>query len=117
MPSTSTPRPGRHAGEPLNQETLPRHAERAVIPTYDRTALTPAIVHLGVGGFHRAHQAVYLDDLARSGNTDWGEVGVGLHHRAMKDALEPQEYLYTVVERSAESDTARIVGAMGRCLF
>lgn len=87
------------------------------VPTYDRAALTPAIVHLGVGGFHRAYQAVYLDELARRGVTDWGEVGVGLHHRDMQDALAPQDYLYTVVERDGHDESARVVGAMVRYLF
>jgi len=57
---------------PLTPETLPLHAQRISVPTYDRAALTPAIVHFGVGGFHRAHQAMYLDELARGGVTDWG---------------------------------------------
>jgi fructuronate reductase/mannitol 2-dehydrogenase len=87
------------------------------VPTYDRTALTAAVVHLGVGGFHRAHQAVYLDELARRGNMAWGELGVGLHHEDMKNALEPQDYLYTLVERDAGGDRARVVGSMGRYLF
>lgn len=87
------------------------------VPTYDRSALTPAIVHLGVGGFHRAHQAVYRDDLARRGVTDWGEVSVGLHSRDMQDALAPQDYLYTVVERDGNDEEARVVGAMVRYLF
>jgi fructuronate reductase/mannitol 2-dehydrogenase len=87
------------------------------VPTYDRAALTPAIVHLGVGGFHRAHQAVYLDDLAQRGITDWGEWGVGFRSRAMRDALAPQDFLYTVVERDHEGARARVIGALGRCLF
>ncbi|MCA1599952.1 MAG: mannitol dehydrogenase family protein, partial [Chloroflexi bacterium] len=105
------------AVRPLANETLQTHAPRVDVPTYDRAALTPAIVHLGVGGFHRAHQAVYLDDLARRGVTDWGEVGVGLHHRDMQDALAPQDYLYTVVERDAAGDSGRVVGVMNRYLF
>lgn len=52
-------------------------------PSYDRTLLRPAIVHIGVGGFHRAHQTVYLDALARAGNLEWGETGAGLRSRAM----------------------------------
>src|SRR4028118_124216 len=46
-------------------------------PTYDRAGLRPGIVHFGVGGFHRAHQAVYLDELPRLRHTDWGRGGVG----------------------------------------
>jgi fructuronate reductase/mannitol 2-dehydrogenase len=62
-------------------------------PTYDRAALRPGIVHIGVGGFHRAHQAVYLDELARRGSTDWGVVGVGLHSRGIGEVLAAQDGL------------------------
>jgi mannitol 2-dehydrogenase len=97
--------------------TIPALDERIVVPQYDRRSLTPAVVHLGVGGFHRAHQAVYLDDLARTGETGWGEIGVGLRSPAMRDALVPQDCLFTVVERSDRGDTARIVGSMIRYLY
>jgi mannitol-1-phosphate/altronate dehydrogenase len=109
---------GPDATLPLNNETLNALAPHVAVPTYDRTTLTPAIVHFSVGGFHRAHQAVYLDELARRGvATDWGVVGVGLHRRDMKDALMPQDYLYTVVERGAAEDTARVVGTLLGYLF
>ena len=53
------------------------------VPTYDRSQVTTGIVHFGVGGFHRAHQAVYFDELARRGiSGDWGITGVGLHRPA-----------------------------------
>src|SRR5690349_17114464 len=85
---------------PLRQETLGLHREQLTVPTYDRSALTPSVVHFSVGGFHRAHQLLYFDELAqRDLTTGWGVIGVGLHHRLMKDALAPQDYLYTVVER------------------
>jgi len=67
-------------------------------------------VHIGVGGFHRAHQAVYLDDLARTGETGWGVVGVGLHSTAIGEVLDAQDRLYLVVERGPERDDARVVG-------
>jgi mannitol 2-dehydrogenase len=104
----------------LNDATLARLADRVAVPTYDRGRLRRSIVHLGVGGFHRAHQAVYLDDLARRGITlDWGERGVGLlaGDRRMAEALIPQDCLYTVVERSAERDTTRVVGSLGGYSF
>ena len=75
------------------------------------------MVHLSVGYFHRSHQAVYFDDLARRGETGWGLTGVGLRHREMQTALAPQDWLYTVVERGAGPDRARVVGVMGRYLF
>src|SRR4051812_19384451 len=106
---SSTPAPGT---APLCQRILPLHAGRVRVPSYDRAALTPAVVHFSVGGFHRAHQLVYFDDLAELGCTDWGVVGVGLRSPAMRDALRPQDHLYTVVERSAEGERARVIGAM-----
>jgi mannitol 2-dehydrogenase len=87
-------------------------------PGYDRKALRPGVVHFGVGGFHRAHQAVYFDELARQGlGEDWGLTGVGLHSPAMGEVLSAQDCLYLVVERAGERDTARVVGAMPRYLF
>src|SRR5947209_19533553 len=79
---------------PLNQGTLGQYGDRLTVPTYDRAALTPAVVHMSVGGFGRAHQLLYLDELAeRRLSADWGVVGVGLHHRNMHDALGPQDCL------------------------
>ena len=98
---------------PLTDETLGQHDEQLIVPTYDRASLTPAVVHFSVGGFHRSHQLLYFDDLAERGiSTRWGVVGVGLHSRHMKDALAPQDHLYTVVERSPDGERARVVGVM-----
>ena len=97
---------------PLNTLTLGRHAARLQVPGYDRSALVPAVVHLSVGGFSRAHQLVYFDELAQRGETGWGVVGVGLRSSTMRDALAPQDNLYTVVERDAGVERARVVGAM-----
>ena len=117
-PRTSTP--GRTVPPtpvPLCEGTLARHAARVRVPGYDRSALTPAVVHFSVGGFHRAHQLVYFDDLAELGETGWGVVGVGLRSPAMRDALAPQDHLYTVVERSRAGERARVVGSMVDYLF
>jgi mannitol 2-dehydrogenase len=104
--------------QPLSNATLATVRSGVRVPSYDRATLTPAIVHIGVGGFHRAHQAVYLDELAERGiSTDWGMIGVTLRRRAMKDALEPQDGLFTVVERDDERDSARIVGSIAGVLF
>lgn len=73
------------------------------------------MVHIGVGGFFRAHQAVYLDDLLhRPGHAEWGYCGVGLlaNDALMRDALLPQNCLYTVVERSAAGDRPRVIGSL-----
>ena len=98
---------------PLTQDTLGQHDEQLIVPTYDRSALTPAVVHFSVGGFHRSHQLLYFDEVAERRISDaWGVVGVGLNSRHMKDALAPQDHLYTVVERSPDGERARVVGVM-----
>ena len=104
----------------LNESTLHRLAPEIAVPRYARAELRPAIVHLGVGGFHRAHQAVYLDTLAERGiSHDWGVVGVGLlpQDKRMEEALLPQQCLYTLVERGADTESARVVGSITRYLF
>jgi mannitol 2-dehydrogenase len=108
VPADSTPVPA----IPLTEDTLRQHAGRVRVPTYDRSALVPSVVHFSVGGFHRAHQLVYFDDLAELGNTDWGVVGVGLRSPAMRDALRPQDHLYTLVERGSDGERARVIGSM-----
>ena len=103
----------------LTETTLGGLDQRVAVPTYARGGLSPGIVHIGVGGFHRAHQAVYLDDLLQRGAREWSICGVGLlpHDRLMRDALVPQDCLYTVVERSAAGNQARVVGSMARFLL
>lgn len=105
---------------PLRPEHLGRLPAGVAGPTYDRGALTSAIVHMSVGGFHRAHQAVYLDDLLQRGEAKgWGICGVGLlpQDARMRDALRAQDCLYTVVERGAAGDRARVVGALREYLL
>jgi mannitol-1-phosphate/altronate dehydrogenase len=109
-PSSVAARPEIH---PLTERSLGSYGDQLLVPTYDRAALTPAVVHFSVGGFHRAHQLLYFDEVAeRRISTGWGVVGVGLHSRTMKEALAPQDHLYTVVERSPDGERARVVGVM-----
>jgi mannitol 2-dehydrogenase len=89
-------------------------------PAYARAGVAHSIVHIGVGGFFRAHQAVYLDRLLHTpGNEAWGYVGVGLlpHDAAMRDAMVAQDCLYTVVERSAQGDVPRVIGSVLAFLY
>jgi mannitol 2-dehydrogenase len=75
------------------------------VPRYDRSTVTPGIVHFGVGGFHRAHQAMYLDRLMNAGEAlDWAICGVGVLEgdRRMQEALAAQDYLYTLIEKQAD---------------
>jgi fructuronate reductase/mannitol 2-dehydrogenase len=114
--TSALPRETAHA-VPLSDRTLGQLPPEVSVPTYDRTALRPGIVHIGVGGFHRAHQAVYLDELARRGATDWGVLGVGLHSRAIGEVLAAQDGLWTVVERAADGDRATVVGVLTGYLY
>jgi mannitol 2-dehydrogenase len=102
---------------PLNDWQMGDLPAAVAEPGYDRNALTPAVVHIGVGGFHRAHQAVYFDDLARNGVTEWGLTGVGLRCPSMGEVLSAQDRLYLVVERHPTRERVRVVGVMGRYLF
>ncbi len=88
----------------------------AKLPAYDRSAVTAGIVHLGVGSFHRSHQAVYLDRLLAGGAAnDWGIRGVGIleNDRRMRDILSAQDHLFTVLQKSPDGTIeARVVGSM-----
>jgi mannitol 2-dehydrogenase len=103
----------------LNEASLSR-LDHVRVPQYDRHQITNGILHIGVGGFHRAHQALYLDQyFHQNPNSDWGICGVGLleFDRRMRDALNSQDCLYTLVERSPESDNARVIGSITQYLF
>lgn len=82
------------------------------VPLYARDQLAPGIVHLGLGAFHRAHAAVYTDDAISRGDLRWGIVGVSLRQADTRDALAPQDGLYTVAVRSAEGERLHVVGAL-----
>jgi mannitol 2-dehydrogenase len=108
----------RSAGVPLSNATLRLHSQRIDVPTYDRTTLQRGVVHIGAGNFHRAHQAVYFDDLACSGiSNQWGVTGISLRSRDVKDVLSAQDGLYTVVQRGHNHQTARVVGSIGSCHY
>ena len=104
----------RHANA-LSLATLHRLPPYLARPTYAREALRPGILHIGVGNFHRAHQAVYLDELFNTGrDLDWAVIGAGLrpYDETMRRALEPQDWLTTVVELHPAGPSARVTGAM-----
>ena len=85
------------------------------VPRYQRSDLTAGIVHFGVGNFHRAHQAVYLDALFNLGEGhDWALVGAGVREadEAMRQKLSAQDWLTTVVEQEADTAHAHVTGAM-----
>lgn len=104
----------------LSELFSPPLGSSVAVPQYDRHGVVPGIVHISVGGFHRAHEAVYVDDLlALNDGREWGICGVGLRpaDKAMQDALVPQDCLYTVVARSAEGDEGRVIGSLVHYLF
>jgi mannitol 2-dehydrogenase len=89
-------------------------------PAYDRSRVTAGIVHLGVGGFHRAHQAVYVDRLLAAGATAWGICGIGTQpaDRRMRDVLHAQDGLYTVVVKQPDGRTQpHVVGSLVDYLY
>ena len=90
------------------------------VPKYDRSKVKAGIVHLGVGGFHRSHQALYMDELiSEFGQTEWGICGVGIMpgDKEMNRALTSQDFLYTLVEREGTRDTAKIIGSLKTHIF
>jgi fructuronate reductase len=99
----------------LGNNTLTRLPKDVRRPAYDRSAITTGIVHLGIGAFHRAHQAVYTDDvLAR--DLSWGIIGVSLRSADTREALEPQNCLYTEALRSGEGEKLRVIGSVTQVL-
>jgi len=81
-------------------------------PGYDPADHGCGIVHLGTGAFHRAHQAVYTDDALREAGGDWRIVGVSLRNPAIADAMNPQNGLYTLIERGAAGVSARVAASV-----
>lgn len=98
----------------LSAQNLEAIGHRGIrIPRYDRAALTPRMLHVGVGGFHRAHLALYTDELAEAGS-GWGIRGAGLldADRRIASVLESQDHLYTLIERDSDGSRPRIVGSI-----
>jgi mannitol 2-dehydrogenase len=106
---------------PLGSATLSSLGSEVAVPRYDRSAVRTGIVHFGVGGFHRAHQAMYLDRLMNEGKAlDWGICGVGVldADRRMKEALHAQDCLYTLVVKHPDGTfEPRVIGSIAEYLF
>ncbi len=105
----------------LNAKTLGEIGDRVPGPSYDRSQVSTGIVHLGVGGFHRAHEAMYVDALLNEGKaTDWGITGVGLldQDRSMLEVMRAQDCLYTLVVKNLDGTSdARVIGSLVDYLF
>src|SRR6266566_3146386 len=121
-PSTPRPAPALPAKpQPLNARTLKYWSDRLALPAYDRNLVTPGVVHFGVGGFHRSHQAVYHDRLMNEGTAlDWGICGVGVMaaDQLMKQVLDAQDGLYTLVLKHSDGTyEPRVIGSIVEYLF
>lgn len=94
---------------PQGLRRLPAGIDR---PRYDREAVRAGIFHLGVGAFHRAHQAVYVDRCLAAGERGWGILGASLQSAASRDALAPQGCLYTLAVRDGAGESLSVIGAL-----
>jgi len=105
----------------LGAATVDALSNEVGVPAYDRTAVRPGIVHFGVGGFHRAHQAMYLDQLMNEGKAlDWGICGVGTMppDQRMRDVLQAQDGLYTLVIKHPDGTMdPRVIGSIVEYLY
>ncbi|WP_146360001.1 mannitol dehydrogenase family protein [Arthrobacter yangruifuii] len=105
----------------LSEESLPHLRTSLSRPLYDRSRLTTGIVHFGVGGFHRAHQAMYLDRLMNEGKAlDWAICGVGVlpQDAVMKTVMDSQDCLYTLMLKHPDGvREARVIGSIAEYLF
>ena len=99
----------------LSAAALAQMPPGIAVPTYRRSDLSPGIVHFGVGNFHRAHQAVYLDELFAAGlDHDWAIVGAGVRDAdvVVREKLGAQDWLTTVVAQEAHATNVRVTGPM-----
>src|ERR1700746_2527432 len=95
----------------LSNTTLARLRAGIAKPAYDRATIATGIVHLGLGAFHRANQAVYNDALLAS-DPRWGILGVSLRSPDTRDALQPQDGLYCVSAADGQYVSHRVIGAL-----
>ena len=100
--------------EALSRTSLHRLRASITVPTYDRRQLRRSIVHIGVGGFHRAHFATYVNDLCRAGHTGWAITGAGVlpQDREIADALGAQDFLYSLITRGHDTTSVEIIGSI-----
>lgn len=100
----------------LSQSSLGQLPAEVIKPTYNRSQLKAGIVHLGIGAFHRAHQAFYTEAVLNRFGGDWSIIGCSLRSPSVRDQLVPQDNWYTLVERSSEGEKLQLIGAVVRTL-
>lgn len=91
-------------------------ARGVAVPRYDVAAVTPTVVHIGPGVFHRGHQAVYADTVLGTGSAAGGICAVSLRSADLRDSLHAQDHLYSLVERDNAGDRVRVVGSISESL-
>jgi len=96
----------------LSDATLGDLPPDVLRPGYDRAAVTAGVVHLGIGAFHRAHQAVAFEDAIAAGDPRWGVIGVSLRSPGVRDRMAEQDGLYSLVERDGSGERIRVIGAV-----
>ncbi|WP_298399679.1 mannitol dehydrogenase family protein [Sphingobium sp.] len=96
----------------LSNATLADLPADVICPAYDRAAVACGVVHLGIGAFHRAHQAVVFDDALNAGDLRWGIIAASLRSPAVRDQMAPQDGLYTMLVRDGAAEQARLIGAV-----
>ena len=96
----------------LSESTLDQLPAEVGRPGYDRSKVNASIVHLGLGAFHRAHQAWFTEAVLASGDLAWGIVGAGMQSSGMRDALKPQDNLYVLAEVGADGERLSVIGAL-----
>jgi fructuronate reductase len=100
----------------LSSSTLADAEPTIAMPGYDRRDLRTGIVHLGLGAFHRAHQALYTEAAVQAGDRRWGIIGVSLRDARIPRMLADQDCLYSVTERHGDEARSRVVGVLGTAL-
>ena len=100
----------------LSNDTLGALPENVTVPGYDRFAVKPGVVHLGIGAFHRAHQAVVFEAALNAGDLRWGITGASLRSAGVRDEMNPQDGLYTMVTRDGAGDRLAVIGAVREVL-
>ena len=105
----------------LNAQNLSQFADRVAVPKYDRSSVKAGIVHIGIGGFHRSHQAYYIHQLLEKYNAlDWGICGVGLREadRTIYNILKKQDYLYTLIVQHPKGNVeSEVIGSLNNFLL
>ncbi len=102
-----------HRLHPSSLSQLPAAVQR---PNYDFTAALPGIVHLGLGAFHRAHQAVYTDTAMAHSQGDWRIIGVSMRSARLAEQLLPQECLFSVLSEDGNAVHLRVIGSIANVL-